>query len=157
MRLDKYTKKAIHRAIMADVPKLFTNDEAAKQEIQEALVKAMSPLARKLYKQNPAALAKRHFSSWDYGFRSSVDLIVGDADSAAVLKPYKDAHDRRSSVGERIESVIEGCSTLKQLKALLPEFEKYMPSETAPSKNLPAVANIVSDLTKLGWPKGGAK
>ena len=157
MRLDKHTKKAIHRAIMDDVPKFFTNEDTDKQEIQAALVKAMSPLARKLYKQNPTALAKKHFCSWDYGFRSSFDLIVGGADSAAILKPYKDANDQRSSVGKRIEGIIEGCSTLKQLKTLLPEFEKYMPSEAEPTKNLPAVANVVADLTKLGWPKGGKK
>jgi hypothetical protein len=37
----------------------------------------------------------------------------------------------------------------------LPEFEKYFPAEDAPiSKNLPALANMVADLTKLGWPKG---
>lgn len=55
---------------------------------------------------------------------------------------------------EKLESVIAGCNTLKQLKEALPEFEKYMPSkEEASSKNLPALANLVTDFVAAGWPK----
>jgi hypothetical protein len=152
MRLDKHMKAAILRSITDDIPKFVTSEEKAKQDVQEALVKAMSPLARKLYKQNPKALAVVRLS-YEHGFNYAVNVVAGDADHSAVLKPYIDAKDQRREVYNKLKGIIDGCSTLKQLKSLLPEFEKYMPAETAPTKNLPAVANIVSDLTKLGWPK----
>ena len=150
MRLDKSTKQAILRSIVADIPKPTV--EVAKLEIQAALLKAMSPLARKLYKQNPAALTKERLG-YDHGFDYSAMVVVGDADFAAVVKPYVEAKDQRREVYNKLKSIIDGCSTLKQLKTLLPEFEKYVPTEEAPTKNLPAVANVVADLTKLGWPK----
>jgi phosphoglycolate phosphatase-like HAD superfamily hydrolase len=151
MRLDKHTKQAILRSIVDDIPKPTV--QAARHDIQAALVKSMSPLARKLYKQNPAALAKDRVG-YDHGFDYSAMVVVGDADFDAVMRPYVEANDQRRDVYNKLKGIIEGCTTLKQLKILLPEFEKYMPTETAPTKNLPAVANVVADLTKLGWPKG---
>jgi hypothetical protein len=156
MRLDKHMKQAILRSIVDDIPKFVTSEEQAKQDIQEALVKGMSPLARKLYKQNPKALASVRLT-YEHGFSYPVSIPAGDADHAAVLKPYLDAKVQRREVYEKLKGIIDGCTTLKQLKTLLPEFEKYMPSEIPLTKNLPAVANVVADLTKLGWPKGGVK
>ena len=44
------------------------------------------------------------------------------------------------------------------LAAMLPEFEKYLPSETpALDRTVPAVANVVTDFMRAGWPKGQAK
>jgi hypothetical protein len=151
MRLDKHTKQAILRSIVDDIPRPTV--EKDKQAIQEALVKGMSPLARKLYKQSPNALAKDRVG-YDHGFDYGFMVFVGDADFAAVMKPYVDAKDQRREVYNKLKGIIDGCSTLKQLKTLLPEVEKYMPSEAAPTKNPTAVANVVADLTRLGWPKG---
>lgn len=36
----------------------------------------------------------------------------------------------------------------------MPEAEKYLPKEAKSSTNVPAVANVVADLVKAGWPKG---
>ena len=59
---------------------------------------------------------------------------------------------------KKLESVIAGCNTLNQLKEALPEFEKYMPSKEEPSsKNLPAIANLVTDFVAAGWPKDKAQ
>ena len=151
MRLNEYAKRAILRSIVADIPK--PSVEAARIVIQAALLKGMSPLARKLYKQNPAALTKDHIG-YDHGFEYTSMVVVGDADFAAVMKPYVEAKDQRRDVYNKLKGIIDGCTTLKQLKTLLPEFEKDLPTEEAPTKNLPAVANVVADLTKLGWPKG---
>jgi hypothetical protein len=54
--------------------------------------------------------------------------------------------------------VAEGASTRKALVAALPEFEKYLPAEVeAPVRSLPAIANVVAEFTKAGWPKGEKK
>ena len=43
------------------------------------------------------------------------------------------------------------ANQMKDLEDNLPEFEKYMPAESEPpSKNLPALANIVADFQAAG-------
>lgn len=157
MRLDKYAKQSIVRAIMNDVPE---PDKAKRREVvQAAIVKAMSPEARKLYNKTPSALRTHHVGDVLYDGRSwgTRDIIAGDVNSETIdelLKPYKDEDDARAVTKRKLTAIVEGCSTLKQLQTLLPEFKQYMPTEAAPTKNLPAVANMVADLSKLGWPKG---
>lgn len=57
------------------------------------------------------------------------------------------------AVREKLTASIKACSTVKHARERLPEFEKYLPFEAEPTKDLPAVANLVADLAKLGWPK----
>ncbi len=158
MRLNTYTKKAIVSSIMNDVPKL---DEAAlKDSIQTALVAAMTPDVQRIYKTKPDVLRRERIFSNEVGVSFNYDTIVADlkgADVRRVLKPFKDAHEERQRIVRQVTSAIEGCTTLNQLTTLLPEFKKYYPTEEAPTKNLPALANMVADLSKLGWPKGATK
>lgn len=160
MRLDKYAKQSIVSAIMADVPPV---DKAKRRaDLQAAVVKAMSPDVRKVFKTKPNALRTHHVGDTLYdghGWHTR-DIIAGDVDGKTIdelLKPYKDADIERHNAKCKLRSVVDGCNTLGQLKKLLPEFVSYFPTETAPAKNLPAVANMVADLSKLGWPKGAAK
>ena len=155
MKVTKYEKEAIIRAIMQDVPR--TPDGVLKAEIQEALVNAMSAPIRKLYKTHPKALRTESISSWDSGIGYRVDCIAGDADVQEVMKPFIAKKKERDDAQIKLSAIVNGCTTLAQLKKLLPEFISYFPTETEPTKNLPAVANMVADLSKLGWPKGKAK
>ena len=156
MRLDKYTKTSIVRAIMNDVPE---PDKAKRRiDLQAAIVKVMSPEVRKVFKASPGALRTHHVGDILYDGRSwgTRDITVGDVTEKQLdelLKPYKDEDDARAATKRKLTTIVEGCSTLKQLQTLLPEFKQYMPTEAAPTKNLPAVANMVADLSKLGWPK----
>jgi hypothetical protein len=154
MRLDKYAKRAIASSIVADIPK--PDYAKRKAAIQDAIVKEMSPEVRRIYKTKPHALADADtnldLGGWNYQSRL---VVIGDVDSetfAQITKPYRDEDESRKSITIRIESIVNACSTLSQLHKALPEFAKYFPSETQPTKNLPAVANLVADLTKLGWP-----
>ena len=159
MKLNKYQKQAIVRAIMQDVPPI---DKAKRRtNLQAALVKAMSPEARKLYNRTPSALRTHHFGDLIYtGAYVSRELIVGDVNKEAIaelVKPYETEDEEHYAAQRKLQGIVEGCSTLKQLQTLLPEFISYFPTEAEPTKNLPAVANMVSELSKLGWPKGKAK
>ena len=159
MKLNKYQKAAIISNIMGDVPKV---DVAAhRKEIQAAVVKEMSPAVRKVYKECPDALRKEYRSdlydgvSWDSRY-----VIIGDVTEARLdelMKPLSDAIVARDDVCRKLRGVVESCTTLKKLEELLPEFKAYFPTEEAPTKNLPAVANLVTDMMKLGWPKGKTK
>lgn len=161
MKIDKYVRQSIVRAIMADVPK---PDKAKRREdLQAAIVKAMSPDVRKVFKATPGALKTHHFGDVLYDGYSwnTRDLVVGDVAQKKLdelVKPYIDEDDARRAAHCKLQGAIEGCTTRKALMTRLPEFEKYYPAEEAPmSKSLPALANVMSDLSKLGWPKGAAK
>jgi len=157
MKLNKFQKQAIVRSIMADVPKV---DRAKRRAtIQAEVVKLMSPAVRKIYNTAPFALRKQHVGdliydgvNWD-----ARDVIAGDVaekDIKVICEPYKAEDDARYKAERSLTGVVEACSTLKQLKDRLPEFTKYYPTEGVSTANLPALANVVADLSKLGWPKG---
>ncbi len=155
-RITKWDKEAIVKAIMADVP--MPDKKKRKQELQAAVVKAMSPEARKLYKNCPEALRTQCIGELLYdGTWSSRDIIVGDVKDATVkelTKKYQDEDQKVIDARYALKGAINACTTLKQLETRLPEFKKYYPTVEKPTANLPALANVVADLSKLGWPKG---
>ena len=156
MKINKYDKQAIVKAIMNDVPK--PDKTKRRAAIQDAVVKAMSPVVRKVFKECPGALRNEYVGDLTYDNTwASREVIVGDVTAEvleAILKPYREEDDARHNAETKLRNAIESCTTRKALMDRLPEFEKYFPAESAPmSKNLPALANVVSDLSKLGWPK----
>ena len=158
MKLDKYTKQAIVKAIMNDVPK--PDKDKRRADLQAAIVKAMSPDVRKVYKTKPNALCKHYFGNILSTGWGTADMIAGDVDEKTLkelAKPYEAEDTARYEAECKLKGAIEACSTLKQLNERLPEFKKYFPTEQQPTKNLPALANVVADLSRLGWPKGAAK
>ena len=91
------------------------------------------------------------------GPNSNIWEIVDEKTLEAITKPYRDAEKARGDLYQKLKGVIEACTTLKKLKELLPEFEAYFPTEAEPTKNLPAVANLVTDMMQMGWPKDKRK
>lgn len=153
MKLTKLHKEAIVRAIMQDTPAI---DKVKRgEEIVNAIVKAMSPEVRKLYKSKPTALRRasvpytNQYSNWG-------EIVVGDVTKEQIeliTAPYKKQEEERSAMHRKLTGAFEGINTLKQALTAFPEFKKYYPTEMEPTKNLPALANVVADLSKLGWPK----
>jgi len=157
MKLNKYQKQAIVSSIMADVPKV--DKDKRRAAVQAEVVKLMSPAVRKIYNTIPSALRKQHIGDLIYNGTNwnERDIIAGDVaekDIKAICEPYKAEDETRYKAERSLAGVVEACATLKQLKERLPEFTKYYPTEEAPTANLPALANVVADLSKLGWPKG---
>jgi hypothetical protein len=74
-----------------------------------------------------------------------------------LCKAYKDEDEKRQRTYYQLKSAIESCTTIKQLNDRLPEFKKYFPTVEKPVANMPALTNVVADLSKLGWPKGESK
>jgi hypothetical protein len=155
MKLTKYQKEAIVRSIMRDVPK--PNKAIRHQEIQDAVTKAMSPEARKLFKTCPEALRNDHImEAYDDVNYSSRKIIIADVSKEKIQKivsKYRKEDDAYFDAHKKLSSAIMSCNTLAQAKKMFPEFVSYMPTEEQPTKNLPALANVVADLSKLGWPK----
>jgi hypothetical protein len=159
MKLTKYQKQGIALAIIRDLPPVDYNKR--REELQAAIVKAMSAPVVELYKVYPNALRKAHADNYVLGDRFDENWVVAgdvtDKQVEALAKKYRDENDARYAAKRQLERAIDGCNTLKQLMTTLPEFEKYYPTEAQPTKNLPALANVVADLSRLGWPKGEKK
>jgi hypothetical protein len=155
MKLSKYTKESIVRAILADLPKADGNK--FRGEIQAGIVKLMSAECQIIYKRTPSALRTRYIGDLVRSDKVySGDIILGDASEKELdvfLRSYKEAKDVNDKARAQLSRAIMGYTTLNALKKAFPEFEKYLPTEDAPTKNLPALANVVADLSKLGWPK----
>jgi hypothetical protein len=69
-------------------------------------------------------------------------------------------HNSMTSLRTKIKGAAYACNTTKQLRELLPEFERYLPAEEEKTlRTLPVVQNIVADFVKAGWPdkKKGVK
>lgn len=159
MRLTQYDKSAIIRAIRDDIPKV--DQELMRKTITAEIDKLLLPAVKKLAKEHPEALRRMDLGWYDMGCdRSWPDVMVGNVtldQVKAICKPFRDASDKRRDVLRQLEFTMKGISTLAQAKKLLPEFISYFPSETEPTKNLPAVTNLMADLSKLGWPKQHTK
>ena len=147
MKLANFQRSAIVRAIFQDVP--LPDAKKVKEEIQLAVVKAMSPNCRRLYKTAPGAL--KTFHTYDCTHRESITLIVGDADVQEAIAPWSKAKQDYTAAKTQLTNAIQACSTVKQFNDRFPEFAKYAPKADEPIKNLPALANIVSSLVSLGW------
>lgn len=58
-----------------------------------------------------------------------------------------------SQAREKLLAALTGIRTRKQFLEQFPELEKYAPADKGKPSFLPAVANVMADLSKLGFPK----
>lgn len=167
MRLTNYLRDAFIAAAMQDVP---------KTDYRELIQGRIDVLARELCPKEIAAVIDAGLESWlgcgsifvpQLGYlrvhfapelRSELEAAIReDAQIAAWAKADGAQSQQRTDLGAQLRSVAYGCTTRKALVSALPEFEKYAPEdEAAPSKNLPALANVAAEFTKAGWPKDKA-
>jgi hypothetical protein len=165
MRLTKYIRQAFVNAAMQDVPKVDYIEQVRKQVLKE-FEDLMPPEVKVAYAKHP-----EWFNRGDYYY------ISGVGNSFAVPRPtnmrlpedalarvnnlvnlYKEQNKKLNELQDKLTAVAEGASTRKALVAALPEFEKYLPAEVeTPVRSLPAIANVVAEFTKAGWPKGEKK
>ena len=90
MNLTKLHKQAIVRAIMLDTPPIDKVKRA--EEIKAAIIKAMSPEVRKLYKTKPEALRVRSVAYADAYRDWAGECVVGDVPPNKIdeiIAPYK--------------------------------------------------------------------
>ena len=170
MKLTNYLRTAFVSAVMQDVPVQDFDEqidkvrvEAVAKELPEKLRAAwLDPLLRcyfgmrclhlhgDFYVQVPTPL---------YMYNNSDDPTHPSYRIRNALLPLAEqraeARTTRQELHRKLEAVVAGCNTRKQLVEALPEFEKYAPKETEKLAGLPAVSGVVADLVAAGWPKGG--
>lgn len=81
------------------------------------------------------------------------DSIEKDPEIQKLVDLFIEEKNKHADLRQKVTAVIAACSTLKQAKEALPEFEKYLPAEPGNvDRSLPVVGNLVADLAKAGWP-----
>lgn len=154
-RMTTYRLDAFVRAIMQDVPQ--ESPEARYARACERLVKHMSPHCQAVYEEDPDVLRK--FDGWAHEFgEMSDDLPAGNLTNEEVAKLMADfvaEYELRRNIEVKVRNTLRGYHSVEAALKALPEFEKYLSpaAVSPPTQNLPALANVMSDLAKLGWPK----
>lgn len=162
MKLTNYIRDAFVKAAMADVPKTDYNEQAekiARDQLSEML-KAAFPGVKMSSKNTswflsgsiamPGDLATIHGIRPDY---ECLRLTPSWAKMVELNRLHVEQRVKRNALSSQLRGAAYACNTTKQLRELLPEFDKYLPAEEEKTcRTLPAVANIVADFTKAGWP-----
>ncbi len=166
MRLTNTIRDAFVRAAMADVPKKnFEKD--IHNLIKEDAKKLLPPKVLELVEDPKMREFIRGHSHYIRGYNINNVWIYGstyerspkvNAKVEALLCEAEEQSTRMSNLEAKLKAAAYAVTTRKALVDMLPEFEKYLPEDEAKAvRTLPAVANIVADFTKAGWPKDQKK
>lgn len=161
MKLTNTIRDAFVRAAMADVPTVDYQAKTIKVVLDDA-VSQLPPKLRAIYKDKELCGFVRHKDRYFGNAYVGVPCCGGDFKltdaAAAIVEELKEAdRAQEKSLNDlrgKLRSVAYSVSTRKALVDALPEFEKYLPADDAAAcRTLPAIANVVSEFVKAGWPK----
>lgn len=169
MKLTNNLRDAISRAICNDIPRTDYKEQI-RTLVQAHYVKAAPREVQAVYK-NPnlrGYLCKEqvHIAGCGYNYLYCVtpdadtyDVVLPDTALMEQLQALTKLNDEQSAAiyeaSQKVRATVSAFRTTQALLKAYPEWEKYIPKEDAPTVNLPAHANLISDLVKLGWPDGG--
>ena len=169
MRLTNFIRDSFIRAAMDDVPKVNYTEQAEKiaREFLKEEFKRVFPnidmtgealtWLEKCSVKMPNNLTNIYAACPSYEYIQSKGPEVWKQ-LVELGKLNDEQYAKRSELKSRLHGVAYACTTSKQLLEALPEFESYLPAEEAKAaKNLPALANVLSDFVKAGWPKNQPK
>jgi hypothetical protein len=164
MKLSKSDRGAFVRAVMDDVPQI-DYDKQVTDLVHTIMREQMPPKLRAVYDDKELRPFLYHGNYHNEVRVAGVTRVnccypvkLSDENKTHLIElatAYKQQEDQRDELRQKLEATILTCTTLKQAKERLPEFERYLPADRdgIATANLPAVANLVGDLTKAGWPK----
>lgn len=157
MKLTNNLRDAFVRAAMADVPKVDYTEKA--RDLINKLNKEYQVKA-KIDKVDIMRLASSYLNVASQGVYvwGLTDIEYATLRADPEVKKLNDLHEAQRKAHRELETrlagAIAGCNTRKQAVEALPEFEKYLPEDAAVAmRSLPAIANVVTDFVKAGWPK----
>jgi len=161
MKLSNYIRDSFVRAVMQDVPTVDHSEEARKLIQADAFAQLPKPIADIVKKGELTDYLNSHYYYVDdcrcLGTVSVYNLRgfeVGD-DTRAKVEALHAAHEAdketRNALESKLKAAIYSVTTLKAAQDLLPDLVKYLPTETADTVGVPAVANLVADLKASGW------
>lgn len=172
MRLTQYDRDAFVRSAMEDVPQIDFDAKAQKLvlehltkvipiDLQNAIVKYQlwfdtNTVLMPSSLQNFATRMipdQRNYRNLDH-----FPELLAKVTEIAQQKSEQD--EKRRELERKLRGAIGACGSLKQATELLPEFVRYLPADrdgVKACRQMPVIANLVSDLMNAGWPKKEAK
>ena len=169
-RLTNNMREAFVAAVMADVPTI-DYEQQIRDVVNKAYAAALpAPIKKVLADPECAAfvlevsVTLRHTEGLPTGkyvsFRLHApnhDWLKNIAVNAAkpLLVQWCAQEDRLLALRQSLATAAYATNTTTQLAEAFPEFAKYLPqTEAEGTRNLPALANIVTKFVEAGWPKG---
>lgn len=163
MRLTKTSRAAFVAAVMADTPdKVAELVEEIRKKTLAYAIKTLPKEVREAYKLDPSWIGECYVGSYrpinvSIYFPSKNQHPNDHKDKVSTffkkeLNKVEGIAKEREELKSKLEAIVAGCNTRKQLIEALPELEKYAPKEPTVTKNLPAIRNVVEDLKKAGFP-----
>lgn len=163
MKLTKYHRQAFVRSVMDDVPKEDYEAKVHALVIEDSILQ----LPEKLQKIARDKTLSQYVNREHYWMREFSNTYVfcisrGDFKLTAEAQAKFDElntlqmaqNEARQQLRRKLESAINSCTTDTQVRKALPEFAKYLPEAESPvDRTVPVIANLVSDLMSMGWPK----
>lgn len=166
--LNKADREDFVNSVMADVPRTDYR-EMIESEARKDLESQLPDAIKKLMKTDLSDyLESRYRSVTEYrdldGCGSiSISTIARSnikfteafvARRRELIKLHNEQYQKHRELKINLQGVASSCRTDKQLAERLPEFSKYIPKKgsSVTKANLPALANLVADFTKAGWP-----
>jgi hypothetical protein len=164
MRLTNIIRDAFVRAAMQDVPQTDYVEEMRKVA-QDDAVAQLPPKVRALYQDKELShyvnTVYRSHGGYGVNVPGAGDFSLTDKAKAKISEmraALEAQQERMKGLQNKLRNCAYGCKTRKALVDMLPEFEKYLPADDAAAcRTLPAVANVVSEFVKAGWPKDAKK
>lgn len=162
MKLTNRARETIVDLIISDIPRI-DYAELARKYLQDKARKNLAELV-----QNDDTLDKiiPHIKTTYINSPRGLSNVAvtgcysPDIDDVKYLNNLAEASLKQGGnileMRNRISGLLGVCTTDSRAKELLPDFTKYIEKvcvpDMLPSNSLP-VADIVNELTKLGWPK----
>ena len=159
MRLTNTMRTAFVRAAMQDVPQVDYTEQIRSAAIDYAVAK-MPPKIRAIWndKELRGYIKIEHNTVGGVAVAMPGDYVTYEELYTAcksVIAQHKAQRTERDNLTTKLTGVANSCATRKALADALPEFAKYLPPEETPiNRSMPALANVVADFMKAGWPKG---
>lgn len=173
MNLNKHHKEAIVDWVVADIPRVHSLklEERVQKMIDDDIVKNAPPELAAIYK-NPKLRMHLNINGTNMGYLTTSGKYVNDLPYGRTIARHDLSAECKEGLQQLADSAIAeiqaietarqslanslgGIRTLKQFLEAYPELKKYAPQEQGKTSNLPAIANVMTDLMQLGWPKGG--
>ena len=167
MKLTNYIRDAFIKRVMTDVPYVDYSEQArilAQTTVRDAFDKQYG--AGKYKSLDEAGWLGHRYVPMPRNIQNCYMAIPSGSDLgqeypevwAQILKLSTLAEAQsasRTALENNLRAAAYSVTTRKALADLLPEFEHYLPADDAKAIkiNLPAVANLVADFTRAGWPK----
>jgi hypothetical protein len=173
MRLTNTIRNAFVRSVLNDVPKVDYKEKAEKI-IREAAIEALPDKVREVYDDKKL---REYVTNCYLGYHSNAIIpnlhklipsiqipgLTGTPprfgkeiiDKLTQLFNLNEAQTTKHSALEiKLRAIAFSVNTKKALVELLPEFEKYLPSEDpVVNRSLPTITNVISEFKQAGWPK----